>query len=464
MLGGNGALDAMLYMRPQPADVAAWPGWSWSDVQPFVKRSEAMLQPEHFISADRLADVQVQAAKERGFAWTEDFLADPVAGYGFAKGLVANGARVSAAKAYLKRVPDNLHVIKYAEVSRVIIGDGGVATGVEFLLNGTVTLTANARRDVLLTAGPINTPKILLKSGIGSGKHLTKLGVTVRNDLPAVGRNLQDMLAVPVFYQLQSASQQSKTDLLDSIYAYAITKTGPLTNHGATELIAFLSTSNATNRPQLADVHVRHHSHVRNAVDLQFQLVMAGYEEIIGRQIMDANQAGDLLVAQAGLLRPTSRGSVTLRPGMDTVRIDAKHLQQPRDVNTLLRAVKMLAETVNSDTFKTNEARLVRLPLADCKTLEYQSDEYWKCYIAYMARSMGRQFGSARMGTSAADSVVDARLMVHGTRSLRVIGSAAMPTATTGPTVAMTVAMAERAAELVRQEWSEKADMRKDEL
>lgn len=455
MLGGNGAMNIMLYVEGNEEDFQYWPKttrtWNWNDVMPYYEKvRNGLMSIEQFTSPiNSLSQVILDAGSEKGF--TQSY-AHRI-GYRFADGTISNGARHSAAKAHLMPEKSNLHIIKKAVVTKIMLNKSGRATGVEFQYNDTDTITVTATKEVLLTAGPIANPQILVLSGIGIQNTLTKLNIKVIKPLP-VGKHLQDIIYVPLYFQFHTstATPLTKHDILDNVYLYAVNRTGGLSGHEISNLIAHWSTEANTERP---DIQVTHKYFPTNAFDLQFYLTISGYIEMVGRQILDNNQRSEILIMNIGLMRPKSEGTVSLTSNnpLKNPKLRTKYLENSDDMSTMLKALKQAASFVNTKEFIKHEGKLLRMPLPACKDIEYQTDKYWRCYAASMTRSAGRQFGTTRMGADEKDSVVDGRLKVHGVDGLRVVGSSVLPISAGGQSNSATLMMAERAADFVKADW-----------
>lgn len=480
----------MHYVRGIPRDYNYWsslgnPQWGWKDVLPYFMKSEANndfigvhsnssdyhsdkgeLKVELFVNSEPSKVVMLEAAAAKGYKYVADINADTPLGYSYVQGFLNKGARHSGAKAFLMPEKDNIHIIKYAQATRIDVDKNGVATGIDFLYNATTKMTVKATKEILVSAGPIGSPQLLMLSGIGPQNHLDKMNIPLIKDLP-VGRNLQDHLIVPLFFSFDKteATQMSREELLDAIYLYALHSMGPLTSHGSSDLVAFLNTVDST--AEYADIQLQHMTFRKNAFDLQFFLTVSGYAEMIGRQILDLNRMGDVVIVYIGLLKPRSRGSVHLSSSdaKELPTIVANYLNDPEDMETLVKAVKFQADYVNTEELKKHEGMLIRLPLPACKQLEYETDDYWRCYIEYMSRSGNHQFGSTRMGHAKDKSaVVDERLRVHGVEHLRVIGSSIMPAPVSSSSNAVTFMIGEKAADYVKQDWKYTTAGAKDEL
>lgn len=457
MLGGNGAMNQMLYVRGNEQDFQDWPTntntWNWNDVLPYYKKSISdPMKIEPFPNhTESLTQVLLDAGAEKGHMRQID---SNGLGYSLVHGTVSNGVRVTAAKAHLMQVKPNLRIIKMAIVTKINLDKQGQTTGVEFLYNGTNSMTVKSTKEVILTAGPIGNPKLLMHSGIGPKDTLTKLEIPVVKHLP-VGKHLQDIVTVPLYFQFHAstAAPISKSELLDNIYLYAVNRTGNLAGHGISNLVAHWSTISNTERP---NIQITHKYFSTNAFDLQFYLAISGYAEMIGRQILDNNQRSEILVLNVGLMRPKSTGAVKIISSDPSAhpKVYTKYLEHADDVATMVQALKHAASFVDTKEFQKHEGKLVRMPLADCKSMEYLSDAYWSCYLTYMSQSSGRQYGTTRMGDDVTKSVVNDRLTVHGVDSLRVVGSSVVPTSVGGQSNSATLMVAERAADFVKDDWS----------
>ena len=236
VIGGTGSINGMLHIRGQREDYDRWrdagnPGWGWEDVQPWFEKSELAVSPPP--QAHPLADAFIAAAAEAGFPANDDFNGPRQEGAGYYKLNTRNGFRSSAATAYLRpaRGRANLAVVTNAMVTRVII-DSGIATGVEYT-RGNETLVARARREVIVSGGTFNSPKILQLSGVGPGAQLQALGLPLICDLPGVGENLQNHFRASMVFRCRQPVTHN--DVMASLpkkigmaLEYALFRKGPL--------------------------------------------------------------------------------------------------------------------------------------------------------------------------------------------------------------------------------------------
>lgn len=489
-LGGTQALNGLIYLRGNDRDYDNWeklgnPTWGWNDVLTYFKKSEDQkvthfteddkyhreggeMKLNYLLSAEDIKDIFLKAAREKGLDYVEDMnsMDGKQTGYSFLQANVHEGVRQTTFKEFINpnKKRSNLHIIKYAHVKKIEINGKGTVTGVQFTYNNTNEFTVKSKKEVILSAGTIGTPQLLMLSGIGPGKHLKKLDIPLIKDLP-VGRNLQDHVAVPLFFVLNKSTAQTplKLDIMDDIFSYAMHRTGVLGATGAGDMVGLIDTANSG----YPDIQLFHQVFHKNAIDIQFYLSVMGYEEIIGRVILDSNREADIAIVHILLLNPKSEGKIKLRSTdpNDKPRIYPNYLNHTDDIETLVRGIKFQADYVSTDSFKDHEGVLLRLPLFDCKDLEYQSDEYWKCYATYMSTSMYNPTSTAKMGPkNDKSSVVDSRLSVKGIKGLRVIDASVMPKVVSANVNAAVIMIAEKGADFVKEDWKMVEGEKKDEL
>lgn len=481
MLGGSHAINAMIYFRGNEHDYNNWesfgnPTWGWNDVLHYFKKSESNGSPEFLLNQngkyhnengplrvesynklDELSKTFINAAKEKGYDFVGDINADRMLGYTEFQGTLRNGRRESTAKSFLvpaKNRP-NLHVIKNAHATEIVIDAKGTATGVQFIYDGQHRLTANVKKEIVVSAGSVNSPQLLLLSGIGPKQHLAQIGIPIRKDLQ-VGRNLQDHVIVPLFFQVHQSTAEKVTiqQQLDDLYQYVVHKAGPLTGIGLVNLGGLINTVNHTGIP---DVKLQHFSYKRGSADLKAYLNAIEMQEAIMPPVLEANEDGEVVIVIVEILRPESIGYIELKSNdpLAHPRIHANYLDHPHDVDTMLRGIKFQADFVNTKSFADNEGILIRLPLPECDLLDYQSDNYWKCYISYLTTTVYHPIGTNKMGPSAdAAAVVDSRLKVHGIEGLRVVDASIMPKMVSANTNAATIMIAEKGSDFIKEDWS----------
>ena len=439
-LGGSSSINAMIYARGQPADYEQWAdlgnnGWGYDAVLEYFKRAEHNERgPSEYHGTGgprNVADLQapnelsetfIKAGQAVGLPRTDDFNAGEQAGVGRYQVTQKGGERHSAADAYLKPVLDrsNLTATTGAQVTRVRF-DGQRAVGVDYVQDGGSPTAVDAGKEVILSAGAINSPQLLMLSGIGPADHLADHDIPVVEELPGVGRNLQDHLQVKVNCACKKPITLEGADSLWNILKYLFLKRGPLTSNVA-EAGGFTSVTEGVDRPD-----IQFHFGPSYSVDHGFD-----------------NPDGHGFWLGALCLRPESRGRITLQSDdpFDEPAIDPQYLSADEDLEILLDGLKLVREILEAEPFDDYRAEEVS-PGA-----EVQSDEQLIEHIRETAHSLYHPVGTCKMGDDE-QAVVDDRLAVHGVDGLRVVDASIMPTITSGNTDAPTTMIAEKAADYI---------------
>jgi choline dehydrogenase len=451
MLGGTSSLNGMIYIRGHARDYDLWrqmglAGWSYADVLPYFKRAEGNergADPFHGTDGplnvteahhdNPLFDAFVKAGREAGHPVNPDFNGAEQEGFGRYQFTIRNARRWSTAAAYLRPALSrpNLVVETGALTQRIVVANGR-AEAVVYRQGGT-DHTVHAAREVLLAAGAVNSPQILMLSGIGNADHLRSHGIDPVVDLPEVGRNLQDHSNI---HTVHAATIKTLTDELTrferSAFAVAramVMRSGPAAGFPL-EGGAFIRTA-----PELEMPDVQFHFSAGNLMSLIRQPFSAPTTD---------HTRPDAFMCHACLLRPESRGEITLRsadPAQAPV-IQPNYLSTDRDRRTLREAFKAMRHV------------LTRPALARYSTGEIwpgpdvASDDEIDAFVRSAASTVYHPAGSCRMGTDDG-AVVDESLQVRGVDGLRVVDAAVMPTLIGGNTNAPTVMIAEKAADMI---------------
>lgn len=474
-IGGTGGLDSGVYLRGHSDDYDAWAklgntGWDYETVLGYFKKSEKNilfnnnyhgkdgLQPVNsFMSTEHMLYPFTEALHELDYGILEDINGEEFMGYTTLLGTLKNGVRQSAAKSFLTPALDrkNLHVMKLSQVTYLDFDHLGNVEKVNFIWNGTREMTVKAKKEVILTAGPINTPQILLMSGIGPEKHLNKKKIPLVKNLP-VGRNLQDHAMVPLVFKIDEKHSLAvtKEELIDNLYVYISQKVGPFGNIGSNDFIGMVNTNESTS--SYPDVQFQHFTFRKQAPELLFFIQVMGYEESVGQTIMEANYESNIAIVWNVLLRPKSIGKVVLRTSnaVDKPKIYTNYLNEQEDVNTLVRAIRHQQKFLDTDAFKQHEAELVRMKIRGCGEIEYDTDDYWECYVRHLTSSSNNPCGTTKMGPdSDKTAVVDPTLKVKGIKGLRVADASIMPQIISGHVNTAAVMIGEKAADLIKGDW-----------
>ncbi|WP_226004514.1 GMC family oxidoreductase [Natrinema salinisoli] len=444
-LGGSSSMNAMIYIRGQAEDYDHWAelgneGWGHEDVLPYFKRAEHnergaseyhgtggprnVADPQ---SPNELSEAFVEAGQAVGLPDNGDFNAGEQAGVGLYQVTQEGGRRHSAADAYLKPVLDrpNLTAVTGARVTQVRF-DEQEAVGVEYARDDAdgSPATVDATEEVVLSAGAINSPQLLLLSGVGPADHLAEHDIDVVEDLPGVGRNLQDHLQAGVGYECEKSITLADAESIWNLLKYLVLKTGPLTSNVG-EAGGFATVSEDADTP-----------------DVQFHFAPSHFVEH-GLE----NPDGHGFALNALRLRPESRGRITLASAdpFDDPATDPQYLTQGEDLEVLLEGVKLVREILQSEPFDEYRGEEI-LPGSGV-----QSDDELIEYIRENAETLYHPVGTCKMGDDDM-AVVDDRLRVRGLEGLRVVDASVMPTITSGNTDAPTTMIAEKAADFIRGE------------
>jgi choline dehydrogenase len=440
-LGGSSSMNAMLYVRGRPLDYDLWEsegasGWSWNDVRPYFLRAENNERgaSEHHATggplnvADERSPRQltgrfIAAAERSGIPRIPDYNGPEQDGVSPVQVTQRNGRRFSAADAYLRpnMKRENLTVVTGAQVLRVEL-DNERATGVRYRDRRGREQVASADREVLVAAGSIGSPQLLMLSGVGPADHLREVGVEAKHDLPGVGQNLQDHPYVVCIWESTLGGSLYGADKPKPLLEWILRRSGPLTSTVA-EAFAFVRS-----RPGLP------------AADLQYHFAPAyfndnGFDEFDGH----AFTLGPVLVT------PKSRGWIKLRSAdpADKPRILTGSLSEPEDVQALVAGMKIAREIAAAE------------PLAEAKGREIfpgdgvDTEDDLAADLRRRVELLYHPVGTCKMG-SGDDAVVDAELRVRGIGNLRVADASVMPVIPGGNTNAAAIMIGERAADLIR--------------
>ena len=443
VLGGSSSINAMCYIRGVPADYDDWAaggadGWDWNGALPYFKRSErnsrggdalhgadGPLYVSDLRYTNPLSSVFIDAAQQAGFVRNEDFNGPSQSGVGLYQVTQKDGARCSSAVAYLQPVRSrpNLEVITGTLVRRIVL-ENGRAIGVAYASGGQ-EVQVRAEREVVLSAGAINSPQLLMLSGIGPAEHLREHGIPVVVDSACVGRNLQDHLDVCT---LQHSTQRVTYDRVGDV---AIAWNYYLRNHSGPGTSNIAEAGGFLRSPLAPD----------ERADIQLHFVPAMLDDH-GRNRLE----GDGYTLHACFLRPRSRGRISLAsadPRMDA-RIEGNYLSDAEgfDLKMMLECAKLSRELFAQQAFDTYRGAPIQPPRSDL------SDSELVAFIRAKAETVYHPVGSCRMGSDDA-AVVDSQLRVNGIQGLRVVDASVMPTLIGGNTNAPTMMIAERASDLI---------------
>lgn len=467
----------MLYVRGNRRDYDHWeklgnPTWGWDSVLEYFKKSEdnrvphvaadtknhgtgGPLKLDTFNSVLMIKMILAEAAFELGYKEIYDCNGDEHLGFVTLQGTIDKGTRNSAAKAFLIPAKDrqNLHIIKHAHVTQLTYKRDGSVSGVEFKI-GDETHTAVTRKEVILSAGAINTPHILMLSGIGPKHQLNKVNIPIRAELP-VGHNLQDHVFVVYGVALHRGKAPFELrEFVDAAYQYSLYRVGMLSTILSTDFVGFVST---VNDPKYPDIQYHNMFYKRQHPELRSLLDYLGFTDEIIDSYVTANAESDIVLWIATLLNPKSIGKIELRSAdpFEAPAIHANYFVEKDDVDTVVRSIRILQNLTNTKILKMQKAEEIRVKITGCDTHEYNTDKYWECYSRHMSTTLYHPVGTAKMGPDTdLRAVVDATLKVKGIKGLRVSDASIMPKIVSGNTNAPTIMIGEKTADFIKKEWA----------
>ncbi len=441
-LGGSSSMNAMLYVRGRPFDYDSWeaqgaPGWGYRDVLPYFIRSEDNVRgASEYHGAGgplrvseqrspRPMNARLLAASEAaGIPRIADYNGPEQDGASVFQVTQKNGRRFSAADAYLRpaMTRPNLEVRTRVQVLGVEL-DGNRAAGVRLRKGRGGSELARAGREVILAAGAIGSPQLLLLSGIGDPAELSAAGIQARHALPGVGRNLQDHPFVTCMWEVSDQQTLYGADKPKPLAEWLLRRSGPLSSTVA-EVVAFTRTRGGL-----------------PAADIQFHMGAAYFEDH-GAETYE----GHCMVIAPVLVSPKARGRVWLRSAdpTDKPRILTNSLSEPEDVESMIAGMELARRIAAEGPLAEIVIKELKPGPGNVDRQELEADLRRRLMLIY------HPVGTARMSDTHEQAVVDSRLRVHGLEGLRVIDASIMPTIVGGNTNAPTIMIAERGADLIR--------------
>ena len=446
VLGGSSSLNGLLYVRGQAEDYDRWEelgnkGWSYKDVLPYFKKSEDQergaskchgvggpLKVSDLRLRRPIADFFIKAANQVGIPTNDDYNGENQEGVAYFQQTAHKGFRWSTAKGFLKpaRKRPNLTVLTRAQATRILIKDKK-AVGFEYK-KGSKLQHAKARKEVILSAGAIGSPQLLQLSGVGAADILKKVGVDLVKDLPGVGQNLQDHLQIRLVFKTSQATLNDEVNsLIKQAWVgmkYILTRTGPLTL-AASQVCVFTKSNPDVERP-----------------DIQFHM-----------QPLSADKPGDgahkfsAFTSSVCQLRPNSRGHIEIKSKnpLEYPAIHPGYLSDDRDLKVAVDSIKVARRIAEADALAPH--------ILDeyVPGRQYQTDEELLDAARKHSQTIYHPTSTCKMGHDDM-AVVDDRLRVHGIEGLRVVDASIMPEIVSGNTNAPTIMIAEKAADMIKED------------
>ncbi|GAB1864823.1 Glucose dehydrogenase [acceptor] [Camponotus japonicus] len=490
VLGGSSVLNAMYYIRGNRRDYDSWAalgnaGWDYKSILPYFKKSEdaraeelvdssyhqegGYLTIERFRYESPIDDYIIHSGEELGYK-VHDVNGENQTGFTYAYGTLRDGLRCSTAKAFLRSVSKrkNLHISLKSFVEKILVEEDGtskIAYGVQFRKGRRRVI--EAKREVILSAGAIQSPKLLMLSGIGPKDHLEEMNIPVVHHAPGVGQNLQDHVGMAgITYIVEPPHKMTRSERnrftrnlsrignLESIQELIQNSSGPLYSHMISGGMAFIKTKYADKMIDYPDVQLffsgasDYGSSIANSYEINLKTTTSMYKNITKNV-----QAFGILPC---ILRPRSRGFIKLKSSdpKEAPTIVPNYFEDPHDLQVLVESMRFLRKMVRTRLMQKVNARLNPNTIPKCSQFDISSDEYWACYARYFTSTINHPVSTCKMGPiNDSHAVVDDRLRVHGVANLRVIDASIMPHIISGNTNAPTIMIAEKGADMIKQDW-----------
>ncbi|KAL0130224.1 hypothetical protein PUN28_002068 [Cardiocondyla obscurior] len=479
VLGGSSVLNAMIYVRGNRHDYDNWAragntGWSYEELLPYFLKSEdnrnpyLARTPYHEIGGyltvqeppwkSPLAIAFLQAGQEMGYE-NRDINGFNQTGFMLTQATIRRGSRCSTAKAFLRPVKNrpNLHIAMQAQALRVIFNDKKRATGIEFLRNGKQQIV-RCRREIISSAGAINSPQLLMLSGIGPREHLTEFGIPVLSDL-RVGDNLQDHVGLGglTFVVNESITlMKERFQTISVMFEYIARERGPLTTPGV-EALAFLNTKYADKSGDYPDVQFHFAPSSINSDGDQIKKIL-GLRDRVYNTMYKPLQNIETWSILPLLLRPKSSGWIRLKSRNPLVQpnINPNYFTHKEDMDVLVEGIKLAMKVSNTSAFQRFGSRPHTIRMPGCHKYPFDTYEYWECAIRHFTFTIYHPTGTCKMGPRGdPTAVVDPRLRVYGVKGLRVADASIMPTIVSGNPNAPTIMIGEKVSDIIKEDWRE---------
>ncbi|XP_050300397.1 glucose dehydrogenase [FAD, quinone] [Anthonomus grandis grandis] len=463
VMGGTSVMNGMMYMRGSRKDYNDWEalgndGWGYNDVLPYFLKSEdnkqvdkmdrgyhsegGLLQVSQFPYHPPLSRAIIKAAEELGQP-IRDVNGIYHTGFQIAQTTNRNGSRLSTARAFIRpfKTRENLDILMNSTVTKVLVNpQSKQAYGVEVLTEGG-SKEIYATKEVIVSGGAVNSPQILLLSGIGPKNELEQVKVPVVHDLPGVGKNLQNHVAFFLNFNINDTNTAPLN--WATAMEYLLFRDGLMSGTGISEVTGFINTK--YNDPNL------------DHPDIQFFfggfLANCAKTGQVGERVDNASRQIQIIPA---VLHPKSRGEIRLRDAnpLSKPMIFANYFTDNNDVKVMIEGIRFALRLAETKALRRYGFQLDKTPVQGCESLTFGSDPYWECAMKRQTGPENHQAGSCKMGPRNDPlAVLAPDLRVHGIDRLRVIDTSIMPKVTTGNTNAPAIMIGEKGADIIKARW-----------
>ncbi|KAL4089585.1 hypothetical protein QTP88_024598 [Uroleucon formosanum] len=482
MLGGSSSINAMIYLRGTMRDFRLWKNkygcheWDYEDVLPYFKKSEDFVDtcrydPEihsrggpltvtPLETLDPAYKVIAESEESLNLFYVDDLnRKKPVIGHGNIDSTTRNGRRCSTLKAFLIPVSNrpNLYVAKNIIVTKILI-ENDLAIGVDFRCLSEEVKSVYCTKEVVLSAGAIKSPQLLMLSGIGPKEHLNYHGIKTIKDLP-VGLGIQDHMSLPALVftdrkcrPIEDIIKESKDNLQNEISFYSKNISGL----GLSKLMTFFKSIDDLEYPDVQLIKFRVPFNSTNTFPNKINLFtnMFGYAKEVTNIYDKLNLLSDLIVIVPIMIQPLSTGQVMLKSKnpLDDPKIVLNYLSYSEEIETLLKAIEFVIKLSKTKSMTDAGLELEELNLPNCACYTWGTREYWICIIQNIAAPFYHVVGGCKMGPkNDCNSVVDTELRVKGITGLRLIDSSIMPQVVSVNTNAASIMIGEKGSDIIKK-------------
>ncbi|KAK9872827.1 hypothetical protein WA026_019611 [Henosepilachna vigintioctopunctata] len=463
VLGGTSVMNGMMYIRGSKKDFDDWAaagnqGWSYNEVLPYFLKSEdnkqmdsidrgyhsagGLLTVSQFPYHPPLSSAILKAARELGYP-IRDLNGVHHSGFNIAQTTNKNGSRLSTARAFLRPFKNrkNLNILMNSTVTRILINTTTKqAYGVEVINNG-IKQVIYASKEVIISGGAVNSPQLLLLSGVGPSSDLRRVGIPLIYDLPGVGRNLHNHVAYNVNFNINDTNSAPLN--WATAMEYLLFRDGLMSGTGVSEVTGFVSSKYSDPNDENPDI----------------QFFFGGFLANCARtgqvgERLDNNSRSIQIVPT--LLHPKSRGYLTLKDSnpMSHPLIFANYYTHPDDVKVVVEGIKIALKLAETKALKRYGFQLDRTHTPGCEKFRFGTDDYWACSAKQMTGPENHQAGSCKMGPHSDPlAVVNPFLQVYGIDRLRVMDTSIMPKVVSGNTNAPAIMIGEKGSDLIKSRW-----------